>query len=102
MRDVSCKLLSTTYDKNEKGVLIPNGTTEREIPIIDEEDIYANEYYQANQQGYKPTLRLVISTLNYQNENELIYLDTKYSIIRTQKKNEDELILVCERKIKNV
>ena len=102
MRDVSCKLLSTTYKKNEKGALIPTGMTEREIPIIDEEDIYSNEYYQANQQGYKPTLRLIISILNYQNENELIYMNTKYSIIRTQKKNEDELVLVCERKIKNV
>ena len=102
MRDVSCKLLSTTYEKNEKGVQIPIETTEKEIPIIEEEDIYAKEYYQANQQGYKPTLRLVISTLNYNNENELIYMDIKYTIIRTQKKNEDELILVCERKIKNV
>lgn len=102
MRNVSCKLLSTTYKTNEKGVSIPIGTTEREVPIIDEEDIYATEYYQASQQGYKPTLRLVISTLNYQNEDELIYMNTKYSIIRPQKKNEDELILVCERKIKNV
>lgn len=102
MRDVSCKLLSTTYEKNEKGVLMPVATTEREIPIIDEEDIYANEYYQASQQGYKLTLRLVISTLNYQNEEELIYMNTKYTIIRSQKRNEDELILVCERKIKNV
>lgn len=102
MRDVSCKLLSTTYKKNEKGILLPTGTTEREIPIIAEEDIYSNEYYQANQQGYKPTLRLVISNLNYQNEDELIYMNTKYTIIRTQKRNEDELILVCERKIKNV
>lgn len=102
MRDVSCKLLSTTYEKNEKGVLMPVETTEKEIPIIDEEDIYANEYYQASQQGYKPTLRLVISTLNYRNEDELIYMNTKYTIIRPQKRNEDELILVCERKIKNV
>ena len=102
MCDVSCKLLSTTYKKNEKGVLIPNGTEEREIPIIDEEDVYANEYYQASQQGYKPSLRLVISILNYNNEDELIYMNTKYTIIRTQKKDEDKLILVCERKIKNV
>ena len=102
MRDVSCKLLSITYKKNEKGVLIPDKTSEKEIPIIDEEDVYANEYYQANQQGYKPSLRLVISVLNYNNEDELIYMNTKYSIIRSQKKNQDELILVCERKIKNV
>lgn len=29
MRDVSCKLLSTTYEKNEKGVLMPVETTEK-------------------------------------------------------------------------
>lgn len=102
MRDVSCKLLSTTYIKNDKGIQIPGETIETEIPIIDEEDIYANEYYQASQQGYKPSLRLVISVLNYNNQEELIYMNTKYSIIRVQKKDEDKLILVCERKIKNV
>ena len=102
MRDVSCKLLSTTYKKDTNGIQTIDKIEEKEVPIIDEEDIYANEYYQANQQGYKPTLRLIISTLNYNNEDELIYMNTKYSIIRPQKRNEDELILVCERKIKNV
>ena len=68
MRDVSCKLLSTTYIKNDKGIQIPGETIETEIPIIDEEDIYANEYYQASQQGYKPSLRLVLSVLNYNNQ----------------------------------
>ena len=102
MRDVSCKLLSTTYKKGEKGENIPGEKIEREIPIINEESVYANEFYQGNQQGYKPSLRLIISVLNYQNEEELEYMNTEYTIIRTQKKNEDELILVCERKIKNV
>ena len=102
MRDVSCKLLSTTYKKNKNGIQILDKIEEKEIPIIDEEDIYANEYYQANQNGYKPTLRLIISSLNYSNEQELIYMNVKYTIIRIQKKNLDELILVCERKINNV
>lgn len=102
MRDVSCKLLSTTYKKDKNGIQILDKIEEKEIPIIDEEDIYANEYYQANQNGYKPTLRLIISSLNYSNEQELIYMDVKYTIIRIQKKNLDELILICERKINNV
>ena len=38
MRDVSCKLLSTTFEKNEKGVLIPKEKKETEIPIIKVED----------------------------------------------------------------
>ena len=102
MRDVSCKLLSTAYQTGTKGEQIPTEKTEKEIPIIDEESVYANEFYQGNEQGYKPSLRLIISILNYQDERELIYMGTEYSIIRNEKKNEDELILICERKVKNV
>lgn len=102
MRDVSCKLLSTTYKKNEKGILIPTGITEKEIPIIKVEDVYSNEFYQANQIGYKPTLRLKISALNYSNESEVMYMNTKYTIIRHQEITADEIVLICERKIKNV
>lgn len=101
MRDVSCKLLSTTYTQNNIGVFIST-LQEIEIPIIKVEDVYANEFYEANEQGYKPTLRLRISALNYNNEQELIYMGITYTIIRTQEATVDELILVCERKIKNV
>ena len=102
MRDVSCKLLSTTSMQNDIGVPIPQKTVEIEIPIIKVEDVYANEYYEANQAGYQATLRLRISALNYSNEEELIYMGTIYTIIRTQEITADELVLVCERKIKNV
>ncbi len=103
MRDVCCKLLSQTFDSNEIGVQNPKEEkTETEIPIIRVEDVYANEFYKGNEQGYKPSLRLIISPLNYHDEEELIYMNTVYSIIRTQEVEADELALVCERKIKNV
>lgn len=101
MRDVSCKLLSTSLSSNEIGVQ-KEVIVETEIPIIRVEDVRANEFYEANEQGYKPSLRLRISTLNYSNQSELIYMDTTYNIIRTQEITADELILVCERKVKNV
>lgn len=101
MRDVSCKLLSTTLITDEIGVQ-KEVQKESEIPLIAVEDVYANEYYKANQQGYKPSLRLRISVLNYNNEQELIYMNTIYTIIRTQEITADEIILICERKIKNV
>lgn len=101
MRDVSCKLLSTQIIKDSIGVE-KETTTEIECPIIKVEDVYANEYYEANQQGFKPTLRLRISTLNYSGEKELVYMNTTYSIIRTQEPVADEIILICERKIKDV
>ena len=101
MRDVGCKLLSTTIEEDSIGVQ-KEVVKEIEIPIIKVEDVYANEYYEANQAGYQPTLRLRISALNYSNEKELIYMNTTYTIIRVQEITADELVLVCERKIKNV
>lgn len=101
MRDVSCKLLSTTFASNDIGVQSDEPQI-IEIPIIKVEDVYGNEFYKANEQGYKPTLRLRVSNLNYSNQKELIYMNVKYTIIRTQEVTADELILICERKIKNV
>lgn len=101
MRDVSCKLLSTSLQTDDIGVQ-KEVTTEIEIPIIKVEEIYANEFYKANQQGFKPSLRLRISALNYNNEKELIYMGVIYTIIRASEPYADETVLVCERKIKNV
>ena len=101
MNDVSCKLLTTTFEANEIGVQ-KEKKIEKEIPIIKVEDVYAQEFYEGNEQGYKPSLRLRISNLCYENEPELIYKNMVYSIIRTQEITADELILVCERKVKNV
>lgn len=101
MRDVSCKLISIKIVEDNIGVQ-KEQKEEKEIPIIRIEDIYSNEFYKANEQGYKPCLRLIISSLNYNNEEELKYMNTIYSVIRAQELNSDELALICERKIKNV
>lgn len=101
MRDVSCKLLSTTLKTDSIGVQ-KEIVTEVEIPIIKTEEVYKDEFYEANEQGFKPTLRLRISSLNYNNEKELIYMGTTYSIIRATEPYADETVLVCERKVKNV
>ncbi len=102
MRDVACELLSTTTIEQDN-IGNETGTQKKKlIPIIKVEDVYAKEYYEANQQGHKPSLRLRISALNYNDEVELIYMNKTYSIIRVQEATADELVLICERKIKNV
>ena len=101
MRDIACTLLSTTIEQDEIGNEIET-VKKRLIPIIKVEDVFAKEFYQANQQGFKPSLRLRISALNYNDEEELIYMNKTYSIIRTQEVTADEIVLICERKIKNV
>ena len=101
MRDIACTLLSTTIEQDDIGNEI-EAVKKRLIPIIKVEDVYANEYYQANQQGFKPSLRVRISALNYNDEEELIYMNKVYSVIRVQELTADEVVLICERKIKNV
>lgn len=99
MIDVGCKLISYTFNQDEIGNEISTETS-IEIPIIKVEDIHANEFYKASQQGLRPALRLRISTLNYNNEQELEYMGNRYAVIRVQEMM-DEIILVCERKINN-
>lgn len=102
MRDISCKLLSTQSIKDSKGIYKTPEVIETEIPILKIEDIYADEFYRANEQGYKPSLRLRVSLLNYDNQQELVYMNQVYTIIRTQETTADEITLICERKVKNV
>ena len=99
MIDVACKLVSLVFETDDVGNEIPTETL-IEIPIIKVEEIYADEYYKASQVGFKPTLRLRISSLNYNDEQELEYMGTRYAIIRAQIIM-DETILICERKISN-
>ena len=101
MHDVECILLSKEIVQDEIGVE-KEITKESPVPIIKNEEIYAKEYYVANQSGYKPTLRLKISALNYEGQQELIYMGITYTIIRATEPYADEVTLICERKIKNV
>lgn len=96
----SITLLNRTLQSNSIGVQEEN-IEQVEVPIIKVEDIYSNEFYEAEAQGHKPELRLRISDLNYNNQPELIYMGVTYTIVRTQNPVIDEVILVCERKIKN-
>ena len=100
MQDVVCTLIKKTFTTNSIGVETST-ETRTECPIIKVESIYEREYYEANQSGYKPTLRLRISTLNYNQEQELVYMGITYTIIRVETKV-DETILICERKIGDV
>lgn len=95
-------LISTTYQSDSIGAQRAV-TTRREIPVIRYEDIYSREFYQAREIGIKPTLRLVISSYSYEDENLLEYDGEIYTIVRTQNVNSkvDELTLICEKRIKN-
>lgn len=97
MKDLTAKLITKQYviDAIGNQKLQENYT---EIPIIDIEDVYQSEFYNASQQGLKPTLRLRISDLNYNEEPELEYMNSRYSIIRVDMINNEEIALICEKR----
>ena len=99
MHDVTCKLVQYVFVTDDIG----NETAQKnivEIPLIAIEDIYSTEFYEASQQGFKPSLRLRISSINYNDESELEYMNQRYTVIRVQNEG-DETILICERMIVN-
>lgn len=108
MIDVGCTLISKTYRKDEDGnIIVENGIeqfdiTRVEVPIIDVQSVWQSEFYKANEQGLRPSIRIVISTLNYNDEKELVYMNNSYSVIRTENRNIDEVVLICQRKVKDV
>ena len=70
-----------------------------EVPIIEIQDIYQSEYYNASQQGLKPTLRVLISNLNYSDQEELIYMNSHYTIIRVDRVDNENIALICEKRV---
>lgn len=101
MINTECKLRTLLHESDGIGVEKNETIQEVVVPITRVEKVYATEFYRANEQGMRPVLRLVISALNYNNETELEYNGTIYTIIRVDD-NIEELALVCERKLKNV
>ena len=101
MISTSIRFRTISYVKDSIGVERKVVTYSAEIALLKVEDVYAREYYEAEEHGHKPTLRLKLNALNYNNEKELVYMDEVYSIIRSQNTKIDEVVLICERKIGN-
>lgn len=98
MQDWTVKLISQQYVIDEIG----NQKLQEnyiEVPITEIQDVYQSEFYNASQQGLKPTLRVVINNLNYNDEEELIYMNKRYTIIRVDMVDYEYIALVCEKRV---
>lgn len=93
-------LLSHSYISDKYGNQIKK-STKIPIPIIKVTSVSEKEFYDAGQQHKKPSIRFVISSLNYNEEEELEYMGTNYSILRSQTIVADETNLICERRVGN-
>ena len=94
-------LRKITPSYTDYGAKSTDTVVETEVPILRLEKVKATEFYRANEQGFKPELRIVISTLNYSDQEELKYNGIIYSIIRKEE-DIDEMTIIAERKLENV
>ena len=94
-------LLSFSVSKDEIGQDIKN-EIRKIVPIIKQNSIMLEEFYEANEQGIRPEVKFVISSLNYNREQELEYMGERYKIVRTSSTNPDEVSLICEHRVGNV
>ena len=101
MQAVELTLLSYEYSTDDIGQEEVE-TIETVVPIIKQKSIMFEEFYEANQQGLHPEVNFIISALNYNGEKDLIYMGTKYSIIKVKSSYIDEVTLTCERKVGDV
>ena len=87
-------LLSTQYITNKVGDLI-------EVPIKTQrfarlKSIGQTEFYQAQAQGLKPEIKLVLADyLDYENQEEVIYNNFRYKVLRTYRTESNEIEIVC-------
>lgn len=101
MQAIELTLLSNSFEYDDIGQRIPK-QKERKVPIINIQSIYHEEFYEANKQGLRPSVKFVLSSFSYSGETELIYAGQKYTVIRNTSTNLDEITLICERKIGDV
>lgn len=97
-----------TYD--HEVTLIKNKTTYDDIgnPITQQERITVlcklssvgtNEFYQANAQGLKPDVEFTIHGYEYDGQSEVEFQGDEYKVIRTYRKDFEEIELTCQRTV---
>lgn len=92
-------LISKTFEFDDIG---------NQVPIENKTEVFCNvksvsrsEFYNAATAGLKPSLVFVIHDYEYNNEETVEFENNRYKVIRTYRKNIEELELTCEKVIGN-
>lgn len=87
-------LLSSQSVTNEVGDQIE--TLIKTMRFAKLKSIGQSEFYQAQAQGLKPEIKFVLADyLDYDNQEEVIYNNFRYKILRTFRTEKNELEIVC-------
>lgn len=100
MDDVVTLITETnpTYDSEGN----PTYTRTRQERFVREESVTRSEFYTAAHADLQPELVLILSHyIDYDGQRLAEYHGKEYSIIRTYRRNTDELEMILTEKIKN-
>ena len=87
-------LLTTQSNVNDVGDQIE--TQQKTMRFARIKSIGQSEFYQAQAQGLKPEIKFVLPDyLDYDNQEELIYNNFRYKVLRTYRTDKNELEVVC-------
>lgn len=94
---ITLKTAVMTYDSFGNEIPTYVGRTVYAMP----RGVYSNEFYNAAQAGFKPSVTFVLSNRNeYQGEKRLSFHGTEYSVIRVDwDAQRDAIRLICEERI---
>ena len=87
-------LLSTEHQTNNVGDSIE--TIKKSMRFAKIKSIGQSEFYQAQAQGLKPEIKFVLADyLDYEDQEELVYNNFRYKILRTYRTDRNELEITC-------
>ncbi|MFJ6194388.1 MULTISPECIES: phage head closure protein [Bacillus cereus group] len=66
--------------------------------FCEKKSISQSEFFQAGQNGFKPTCVLIVHSLDYQEEQKARYRDKEFNIYRIYERNDEKIELYCEVK----
>jgi len=87
-------LITRSFTTNSKGDS-EETLTQRKV-YADKKSIRQSEFYQAQATGLKPELAFEVRTVDYRDEDSLLYNNKTYKIIRVYDKDGEMTELICE------
>ena len=92
-------LLNIIETEDEIGNSISSSETTTKC-YAKKQSVKTNEFYNATMAGLTPSCEFIMKKLNYNGENELLWNNERYQVIRTiDPKNKFVIVLVCSKKI---
>lgn len=91
------ELVIKTQTKNDLGIF--ETTEEKKKIFCSVESIGASEFFNAGQNGHKPSLKFTVNRYEYSGESVVEYKGTRYSVYRTYIKKGEAIELYCEKDV---